>query len=199
MTQKILRIGIDFDGVLVDTEADFRYHMEKHMYEQGIEPATRHNRNALKNYEIDDLSDLQDFFIECFCKDLTMTGSFFAGAKEVLQMLRKRGHKLFLVTARGKIARQPEIQTARARLDEFGFKFDGEFWEIKDKSKVCLDNGLDVLVDDCNENCVKSAAAGIKTLYFRDRGIEKLDHPNITEVDNWFHIYKEILKFESLP
>ena len=72
------------------------------------------------------------------------------------------------------------------------------FFGVTDKAKLCRENGIDIMVDDCNRNCARLAAAGVKTLYFRNLNIEELTHPNITEVDNWFHIYKEICNLDKI-
>jgi len=122
------------------------------------------------------------------------------GAREILDMLRERGHKLFLITARTSVYAlgEEEIISAKKRLDEFGFKFDGEFWCVNNKVKVCKDNNIVIMIDDCNENCRKLSEAGIHTLYFREKGVEKLPGGKyLVDVYNWMHIYKEILKLEK--
>ncbi|MCL2413381.1 MAG: hypothetical protein FWC98_04495, partial [Bacteroidales bacterium] len=80
-----------------------------------------------------------------------------------------------------------------AELEKEGFKFDEIFTGKKDKAKCCIEQNIDIMIDDCNRNCAKLADAGIKTLYFRERNVEKIEHKNITMVDNWMHIYKELL------
>ena len=68
---------------------------------------------------------------------------------------------------------------------------------MRDKAVYCKKNNIDVLIDDDDYYSHSVAEAGIKVLYFRDRNVRHINHHNLIEVDNWMHIYKEILKLET--
>ena len=191
-----MRIGVDFDGVIIDTEQNFRYYVEKSMYERGQEPITRTNRDVFRNYQDIITDGIWLTFLNLW-NTVTNQSGFIVGGKEILQKLRKEGHKLFLITARGAFENFNDILSAEKKLKEFDFKFDDVFFKVNNKAQFCVDSKIDVMIDDCNRHCKKLSAAGIKTLYFRDRNYEDLNHPNIVTVDNWFHIYKEIIKLDK--
>ena len=198
---KKLKIGVDYDGVVLDSESWFAYEFEKFMFENGIEIMTRKNRSVQKNYDFSNIptdSKIHELMTsENFAKEVDRIGTisaFMPGVFEMLRTLRDRGHELVLITARGALCMDIEVNATKKQLAEVGFKFDHEFYGASNKAKICIEQGIDIMIDDDNKNCLQLGQAGIKTLYFRDRNVEKLDHPNITEVDNWCHIYKEILK-----
>ena len=201
---KKLKIGVDYDGVVVDSESWFAYEFEKFMFENGVEIATPKNRSVHKNYDFANIpagSKVHELMKnENFAKEVDRIGAispFMPGVFETLQTLRDRGHELVLITARGALCMDIEVNATKKQLAKVGFTFDQEFYGASDKAKLCIEQGIDIMIDDCNNNCRRLGAAGVKTLYYRDRNVEKLDIPNVTEVDNWFHIYKEILKAEQ--
>ena len=191
---KKLNIGIDFDGVIVDSERIFRYIVEKlYYFKYGRKPRTRRYRQIQKCFPPHFTSEMLQLVMDNI-KQITQDAPILPGAVEILKMLRAHGHKLFLVTARGIYDEEKEIDCTLKRLNKLGIEFDGFFWKASDKTKVCLENNIDVIIDDCDDNCTSTAAAGIKTLFFRDKTVRKLPKkPCLIEVDNWMHIYTEII------
>lgn len=194
--QMSMNIGVDFDGVIVDSEKRFKYHFEKFAFlKHGREVKTRVWRSAQKCFDLPK-EDVDKYFINNL-GPITLASPFMEGAREVLEMLRERGHKLFLVTARNTFLCEDEVVSAQKKVKELGFKFDGEFWSVLDKVACCKENNITVMIDDCNKNCRKLMENGIHTLYFREKGVEKLPEGEyLVDVHNWIHIYKEILKLE---
>ena len=196
----MLNIGFDFDGVILDTERPYRFAFQSYcFFELGILPSRRVHRFTNYNF---DMPREQSLDIEKVLSPIaTKNAIFMAGVTEILPRLRERGHKLYIVTARGKPGFEFEIPTARARIDELeqilGFKFDGEFWG-QNKVTVCKDHNIPILIDDDDINCAKTSAAGIYTLYFREKYSQKLPQSeHLIEVDGYMNIYHEILRLEK--
>lgn len=191
-----MNIGVDFDGVIVDTEACVKYEFEKYAFlTRGLDVKSRAYRRMGPCFDLS--PEERRKILKENLVDITLTCGYKRGVKEVLEMLRERGHKLFLVTARNNYNGEEELTCARKRLDDLGFKFDNEFWFSEDKVKACNENGITVMIEDCNQNCRLLSEAGIHTLYFREKGYEKLPEGKyLVDVYNWMHIFKEVLKIE---
>ena len=96
-----MKIGIDLDGVIFDTEKTFRVYSE--LYDMlELKQNSKENNYELKLQDRFNWSEEQinDFFNK-YCRKIMKETSFMPGAKEVLKMLKKDGHSLIIITARG--------------------------------------------------------------------------------------------------
>lgn len=194
-----MKIGIDIDGVVLDTERQFRNEAE--IYDITV----RKSNSLIKPNEL----YFQDRFnwpdeekVEFAGKKLlecTKKSNIMPGAKEVLELLKKDGHELIVVSARG--GDVPEIpgmiEAAQEIIDKAGIKFDKYYWKVKNKAEICKKENIDIMIDDHIRNCIKLAEANIKTIYLCDSNIEKSNHENIKEVYLWSEIYRYIKELEG--
>lgn len=194
-----MKIGIDIDGVVLDTERQFRNEAE--LYDITVRKSNSLiNPNALYFQERFDWTEEEksDFaskkLLECTKKSNVMPG-----AKETLELLKKDGHELIIISARG--GDVPEIpgmiEAAKEIIDRAGLKFDKYYWKVKNKVEICRKENIDVMIDDQIKNCRKLAEANIKTVYLRDSNIEKSNDKNIKEVYLWSEIYRYIKELEG--
>lgn len=83
---------------------------------------------------------------------------------------------------------------AKRILDENDIVFDKYYWKQGDKLEVALKEQLDYMIDDDYKIIEKLSKNNIKTLYFRDTNLKKLEENDyIKEVNNWGDIYRIIL------
>ena len=98
------------------------------------------------------------------------------------------------------ISRNPKIiQKKYIKITEEIFKknnfeiFDKYYWGTIDKAKVCLDEKIDLMIDDYIENCKKISNEGIKTIYLKDAPSYKVeDTEYLKTLYNWGEIYRYI-------
>ena len=110
-------------------------------------------------------------------------------AIEVVKKLQDMGHETYIITARGGDFEEMKSATLEKIMDS-GLNFKEYYFSVEDKGKFCLENGIELLIDDSMKNCKRACDMGIKTLYFRDVSMEKLNHELSVEVNNWGEIYK---------
>ena len=83
-------------------------------------------------------------------------------------------------------------------LEENNIIFDKYYWKIDDKLEVCKNENVDIMIDDDWRIIKKLADNNIKTLYFRDTNLVKLEENKyIKEVNNWGDIYRFIRNEEK--
>ena len=76
-------------------------------------------------------------------------------------------------------------------FNENNVQFDKCYWAIKDKLEICQKENIDIMIDDEWQNIKRISDNKIKTLYFRDANMVKLEENEyIKEVNNWGDIYR---------
>lgn len=193
-----MKIGIDIDGVIMNTENAFRYKaelydlLELHKNGQVNNEFWAQNRYDWTEEEQKELKF--KYFIE-----LSKEASLMPGSKEVIRLLGKDGHELVIITARGNELKQMRI-VMEEKLQKEGISFSKYYWATRNKVEVCQKEKIDVMIDDSPVICKKLKENQIKTLYFRDVNREKLEENEyLKEVNNWGEVYRYIynLKMEE--
>lgn len=187
-----MNIGIDIDGVILDSEKVFRTVAD-------LYNTIKFNNRPIRAYEEprvqekyswteEEQKEFADkYFIEC-----SKISNLMPCVKEVLDMLKQEGHNLIIITARGRDKKEMRL-IAEEKFEKEGLKFDKYYWAQRGKSDVCVQEKIDIMIDDNYNNCLEIAEKNIKTLYFREAGLKKIkDNPNIIEVHNWGEIYTYI-------
>lgn len=139
-------IKLDIDGVLRDMESPMiRLYNEKFQ--------THMKLGDLVSYDIDKSFPLfrnanidgHKFFFEDHLQECYIDANAYEGAAEAVQLLRKRGHIIHVVSY------QPSLNAQKATLEWLNMnniEFDNiTFTNIKDKTYV----PCDIIVDDCPE------------------------------------------------
>lgn len=192
-----MNIGIDLDGVVFDTEADYKARAKIFDVEhnKGLGEVRKEESRVQQSFDWDKkMTD--EFLLGCY-EDIQTNAPVMFGAKYVLSKLKEMGHKLYVITSRGSIS-QKEIEITEKRLEEEGLHFDGCYFNCETKESFCEKLNIDVMIDDYYNNIEDIASKKIRCLYFRDL-VLKFYNGNryVHEVRNWGDIYAEILNFEN--
>ena len=192
-----MKIGLDIDGVIIDSERGFKVSAELFSLEHFGEDRLVDNSVAHveERYNWPD-EYKKKWHYECLTK-VAEESNFMPGAIEVIKRLKDMGHELVIITARGGfVPRMKDI--ALEQFEKAGLKFDDYHFVVHEKGKLCKEIGIDVMIEDEYNNCLKVANEGITTLYFRDVKMKKIEKENVKEVNNWGEIYKYFMhKFSS--
>ena len=191
-----MKIGVDIDGVIINFEKELKVYAELFTFvelNRNI-PTDKSEflvqfRHGWSDKEFEDFG--KKYFME-----ISRRTDFLPGAVDVLKKLKKDGHELIIISARGTIIEEMK-DVALERFKKVGLKFDNYYWNQQDKVKVALNEKLDFMIDDNPDHCKKLVDAGIKSLFFRDSGTRELsESDSLFEVNNWGEIYK-IITLES--
>ena len=190
-----MRIGIDLDGVVIDSETTFRTYEE--IFDiidlKGNNLVDREEPKYQHRYNWTDEQEQE--FIKKFYLQVSKESGLMSGFKAVYRLLRENHRYEFIViTARGESVKEMQDDAIRV-LDENNIKFDKYYWKVKDKLEICKKENIDLMIDDDWRIIEELAKNNIKTLYFRDTNLKKLKESEfITEVNNWGDIYRYIKK-----
>ena len=192
-----MKVGIDLDGVVIDSETTFR------TYEEIFDIDTVKGNNLINREEpkfqarYNWTEEQKQEFIEKYFLTVSKESNLMSGFIGVYNLLKKQGHEFVVVTARGGFVKEMKDDAIRL-LEENNITFDKYYWKIDDKLEVCKNENIDIMIDDDWRIIKKLADNNIKTLYFRDTNLVKLEENKyIKEVNNWGDIYRFIRNEEK--
>ena len=187
-----MKIGIDLDGVVIDSETTFR------TYEEIFDIDILNGNNLINREEpkfqarYNWTKEQEKEFIEKYFLKISKESNLMSGFMATYELLKQQGHEFVVITARGGFIKEMKDDAIRL-LNENNITFDKYYWHIDDKLEICQKENVDIMIDDDWRIIKKLSDNKIKTLYFRDTNLMKLKENNyIKEVNNWGEIYRHI-------
>lgn len=187
-----MKIGIDLDGVVIDSETTFRTYEEifdidvlkgNHLINKE-EPKFQARYNWTNEQEKE--------FIEKYFLTVSKESNLMSGFIGIYNLLKEQGHEFVVITARGGFVKEMKDDAIRL-LEENHIKFDKYYWNIEDKLEICKSEKVDLMIDDDWKIIKRLADNKVRTLYFRDTNLMKLEENEyIKEVNHWGEIYRYI-------
>lgn len=188
-----MKIGIDLDGVVIDSEKSLRTYAE--IFDNDI----LKGNHLIDKQEIrvqdryDWTEEQQKEFITNYLLKNSKDSHLMAGFKKVYHLL-KAEHEFVVITARGGFVKEMKEDAIRI-LQENGIEFDKYYWKVEDKLEICQKEKVDLMIDDNWKIIKKLSENNIKTLYFRDTNLIKLpENEYIKEVSYWGEVYRYLKK-----
>ena len=193
-----MKIGIDLDGVVFDSEKEFRVYSE--LYDMlDLKQNSKINNKELKfqsrfKWTKEDI----DGFLNKYHKQIIVESNFMPGVKRILKLLKEDGHTLILITARGGMNRDMiKVTEERLQQNEMNI-FDKYYWATENKDEVCVKENVDIMIDDFCDKCKSIANSKINTIYLKDAPSYDLEENEYIKVlYNWGEIYRYIKEIEN--
>ena len=188
-----MKIGIDLDGVVIDSEKGLRTYAE--IFDNDILKGNHLvNKQEIRVQDrYDWTEEQQKEFIQNYLLENSRESHLMAGFKKVYHLL-KAEHEFVVITARGGFVKEMKDDALRI-LQENGIDFDKYYWKVEDKLEICQKEKVDLMIDDNWKIIKKLAENKIKTLYFRDMNLVKLqENEYIKEVGYWGEVYRYLKK-----
>ena len=187
-----MKIGIDLDGVVIDSETTFR------TYEEIFDIDILKGNNLINKKEpkfqarYNWTNEQEKEFIEKYFMTVSKESNLMSGFVGIYNLLKEQGHQFVVITARGGFIKEMKDDAIRL-LEENNIKFDKYYWKVEDKLEICKNEKVDIMIDDDWKIIKRLADNEVKTLYFRDTNLMKLEENEyIKEVNNWGEIYRYI-------
>lgn len=188
-----MKIGIDLDGVVFDSEKEFRVYSELYDIIKLKRNSKLDNRELKFQDRFQWTQEEVENFLRKYHKKITLESNFMPGVKKVLKLLKQDGHKLILITARGGINKDMIKLTEKILKQNEMDIFDKCYWATENKDEVCIKENIDIMIDDFYKNCESIACKKIKTIYLKDAPSYDLsENEYIKILYNWGEIYRYI-------
>lgn len=186
-----MRIGIDIDGVLTD--------IEKWQLDYGGKFFAKYNKSVLDKdgYEISEIFNVSDeldrqFWNEYLYEYVTKEPSR-KFANEVIKKLRDSGNEIYIITARTLTDKDTEDGQRMRKividwLKQENIIYDKIIFAPEDKLQTCLDNNIDVMIEDKASN-IKKISTKLPVICFHAGYNKNCKNNNIYRVYTWYDIY----------
>lgn len=192
-----MKIGIDIDGVILDYERILKTYGDLYDFielkKDGIVNRNEHYLRNRYNWTEEERMD----FVNRYFLELSKITPLVPGAKTIINMLKKEGNELIIISARGGMIEKMK-DVALEKFEEENLTFNKYYWKQEDKLKVAKRENIDVMIDDSYDVCKKLSSNEIRTIYFRDKEMKLLEQNEyLKEVSNWGEIYRYIKNLEE--
>ena len=193
-----MRIGIDLDGVIFDSEKLYRIYSE--LYDiQDLKKNSLKNNKEIRFQDRYSWSDEEtNGFVKKYHRKITEVSNFMPGAKDVISLLKEEGHTLIVITARGKLNKDLIPVTIQRLKDNNLDLFEKYYWGTDNKEEICKQEKIDLIIDDTNTNYQKIAKSHIHTIYLKDApSFDIKENEYLKVLYNWGEIYRYINEIEK--
>lgn len=186
-----MNIGIDIDDTIND------------LHNILIKKVTEFNQKENINYEIktnewdwDKAFGWDDLMVRKFLdeniKDAYLNAGIKENAAEVINKLRTEGNKIVIITSRGEDHCKNIYEISEKWLKQKNVNFDELIVGSRDKAKTCLENNIDVFIDDHVDFC-KGVSELAKTRVFMFDSPYNQNEIEYKRVHNWNEVYRELM------
>ena len=129
-------------------------------------------------------------FLDENMENIYLNAGIKENAAEVINKLHTEGNKIVIITARGPEHVQDIYKTSEIWLKQKNVIFDKLIVNSKDKTKACIENNIDVFIDDHVDFCEGVSTTNAKVFMF-DSPYNK-EETRYKRVYNWNEIYIKI-------
>lgn len=178
-------LGIDIDDVVTDSSLSLVAHAKIHeteVCEKGdiLDHLPEVMRGGFPTPSV-------KTYLRRFMAEIMAAASVKENAAEVLTRLKEKGHKLIYITARGESRFPGSTEVTKHLVAEHHLPCDGLVFDSVDKLQDCLNQQVDLMIDDSVKNCTDIAAGGVKTLLFTSIVNQDAETP-LPRVDSWLQL-----------
>lgn len=187
-----MRIGIDIDGVLTD--------VERFQLDYGSKFFASYNKfvinpNGYEPYEEFGVTvELADKFWDEYYFYYLQNYPVRDFASEIIKKISNESNEVYIITARHGEERisTEEIQSITKKwLEENGIIYDKLIFSPEDKLETCLNNKIDIMVEDKPAN-INKISTKIPVVCFHSEYNKNCYGDNIYTAYSWYDVYHKI-------
>ena len=189
-----MRIGIDIDDTMTN--------IKDKLTNAAIKYAKSLNKNVENiNYNIVDIYNNGNIYQKLFNftyeelkhflgtiqEEITNNALPRENCVDIINKLHNDGNEIYIITARDNEFHEDPYKQSKEWLDKNHIYYDKLVVNARDKGKACLENNIDLLIDDSISNCLSVNKLGIKAITIGNENNGKIINAN-----NWNEIYNYI-------
>lgn len=180
-----MRIGIDIDDVITDTSVSMKDYINK--YDESGE-VTEHIEEVMRGEM--PTSNIKKFFADNSMK-IFENAKVKDNASEVIQRLLDAGNEIYIITSRGEVKFKNSVELTLKYFEHNNIKYTKILFDSFNKSQICKDNKIDVMIDDSEKYCKEIEKENIRSILFTSE-VNKNINTTIERVNNWIEIEKKV-------
>lgn len=192
-----MNIGIDIDDTLTDIRDELKAAAMGYAQQLGKEinlgyVEDKNNGNVYQEKYGFNYEELK-YFLKNIQEEITKKAKPREDAAEIIKKLRKDGHKIYIITARDDEFHDDPYLLSKNWLDKNNIEYDKLIVNAREKAKICVQENIDVFIDDQLANCIKLSNENIKVIRITNY---KEKHGDIVNKASWKEIYEYIKELE---
>ena len=174
-----MRIGIDIDDTIVNTSEMCINYVKKldQKYGENIKDIITDN---IKNPVV-------TLFYDNYLYDVIAHAKLKEDAVKVINELY-RDNEIYFITARSERFIKDVDNMTKNLLDSYNIKYNKIITGAGKKAELCVENNIDLLIDDSIKHCTNLSNIGIDTLLFNSINNKDIE-TNLKRVYNWNEVY----------
>ena len=182
-----MRIGIDIDDTITDSwEYLIPHYASLFNLDEKKLPKSLPYYNAVKDIiSLDDYYKILVPIHDKYSNEIPLKDN----VKEVIDKLYELGHTTYFITSRGS-SYSDSYDTTKKYLDSHGIKYEKLYTYTKDKAEICLQEKIDLYIDDSFKHCTNVKSKGIDVLMYDT--YYNQEYKEFKHVHSWNEIYKYI-------
>ena len=178
-----MNIAIDIDDTLTESFDYFQPFVAEYF---GVDAEELHGRNISYSNLPDEWKADELGFCKTYYDSIVADTPFKKDAAWGVEQLRKAGHKIIIITGRTTAFYTDPYKTTAEELMNGGIIYDKLICTL-DKGNACIEEKIDILIDDLPANCDAAAKLGIKTFLFQSKANMDMKAKH-TRVTNWMAV-----------
>ena len=191
-----MKIGIDIDDVITNTSEIIEEYVVK---DNNREKLQEHMKEIMKGTPSD--PEVIKFCMKNYLRAFKNVKAK-DNASSVIQNLFDIGNEIYLITARGDNIEffKGSEEVTKKFLENNNIKYTKIIFNAINKAQICLDNEIDIMIDDSIEHCEEVKNAGIRSIVFTS-SVNKTTYTILERVNNWLEleiILNEIILMKNL-
>lgn len=191
-----MKIGVDVDNTITNTLPILKKYCKRYndeVIKRNLEMNTKgYTTNTLYDWTLEE----NHIFCNKYLREIVLQAKIKENAKEIIERIKNDGNEIYIITARHEPTFINPYETTKEQLDCFGITYDKIIVNCVDKYKYCLENGIEIMIDDEPQN-INSISKIIPVIVFKELHNEECEGKNVIKVDTWNEVYKEYLKLKK--
>ena len=191
-----MRIGIDIDDTLTNVKDELIKAGENYARSLGKDIKVDKNfedknNNGNKWQEMFQFNyEELKYFLKDIQESITNKAKPRENVVEVINKLKNDGNEIIIITARDSEFHDDPYKYSKDWLDKNNIYYDKLVVNARNKEDACIEEKIDLFIDDSKSNCLNVKNAGIKTIRVCNE-IED-NNSNLICFNNWNDIYSYI-------
>lgn len=191
-------IGIDIDDTTVVTVESMVKYGDKYDTEVLNREAKKDNLGKIKDrYYMKALygwTEEEKFaFFDMYYKNVLEECYPLPNASEIINRLKQEGNEIIFITARLTNIKNCETENiTKETFRKYNIPYDKLIMNVDDKLKFCIENGVEVFIEDSYETCKSLQENGIKAYLMTTKMNRNIVDEKIERVSSWNEVYEKI-------
>ena len=192
-----MNIGIDIDNTITEVQEE----LNNAAYEYAIKLGKniKNSKNPfedIKNngdtykkkfqFSYDELK----YFLKNIQEEIINKAKPRDNAVEIINRLRKEGHKIIIITARDSEFHDDPYKLSKSWLDKNNIEYDELIVNAREKASICKKEEIDLFIDDQLNNCIDVEKKGVQTIRISN---DNKNYQSVISLKDWREIYTFIL------